>query len=136
MQFLFLKLALQINFTKNLRCEFALLQNVLEEKMKKKLKKSQKNKMIAGVCGGISEYFNIDATIVRLIFVIVALFKGMGILFYLIAAVIIPSQEVDDIDIENMKTANFNENDDEKEESEKSKKSFRSDEEFNSYFKK
>lgn len=104
--------------------------------MKKKLKKSQKNKMIAGVCGGISEYFNIDATIVRLIFVIVALFKGMGILFYLIAAVIIPSQEVDDIDIENMKTANFNENDDEKEESEKSKKSFRSDEEFNSYFKK
>ena len=38
--------------------------------MKKKLTKSQKNRMIAGVCGGLAEYFKIDPTIVRLIFVL------------------------------------------------------------------
>ena len=48
--------------------------------MKKKLTKSQKNKMFAGVCGGIAEYFNIDATIVRLVFVLFTLLKTAGII--------------------------------------------------------
>ena len=48
--------------------------------MKKKLTKSQKNRMIAGVCGGLAEYFKIDPTIVRLVFVVFALLKGAGIL--------------------------------------------------------
>lgn len=104
--------------------------------MKKKLTKSQKNKMAAGVCGGIAEYFNIDATIVRLLFVIVALLKGMGLLFYLIAAVLIPSKEISDEDIENMKSANFDEKENQKNDAENAEKPFRSDEEFDSYFKK
>jgi len=50
--------------------------------------------MVAGVLGGISEYFNIDATLVRLIFVLLALVTVVMplVIFYLIAALIIPSE--------------------------------------------
>lgn len=57
----------------------------------KKLYRSQSNRMLCGVCGGIADYFNIDPTIVRLIFVFLGLSGGTGILFYLIAAVVIPN---------------------------------------------
>lgn len=57
--------------------------------MGKKLFKSSSNKMICGVCGGIGEYFNIDPTIIRLLFVLLA-FTTTGIFAYIIAAVIIP----------------------------------------------
>lgn len=56
--------------------------------MEKKLYKSTKDRKIAGVCGGLAEYFNIDATIVRLILVVLVLACGTGILAYLIAAII------------------------------------------------
>ena len=105
--------------------------------MKKKLTKSQKNRMIAGVCGGVAEYFKIDPTIVRLIFVVFALLKGAGILLYLIAAIVIPSQDFDDEDIDNMKSANCNENDYQNNETSKKESSKpHTDEEFDSYFKK
>lgn len=55
----------------------------------KKLYRSRKNSMICGVCGGVAEYLNIDPTIVRLLWVIVA-FSGVGVLAYIIAAIIIP----------------------------------------------
>lgn len=58
--------------------------------MKKKLYVSQTDKKIAGVCGGLAEYFNIDSTIVRLIFVVFGL-TGSGILAYIIAMVIMPT---------------------------------------------
>lgn len=45
--------------------------------------------MLCGVCGGIGEYFSIDATIIRLIWAILAC-SGTGILVYFIAAIIIP----------------------------------------------
>ena len=60
--------------------------------MPKKLYKSQDNRMICGVCGGIAEYFNIDATLVRLIAVFLGLSGGSGVLFYIIAAIVIPSE--------------------------------------------
>ena len=56
----------------------------------KKLYKSNKNKMIDGVCGGIGEYFNIDPTLVRLGFVLLGICAGGGFLAYIIALVIIP----------------------------------------------
>lgn len=56
---------------------------------KKRLKKSR-NKMIFGVCAGIAEYFDIDPTIVRLIFLFVCLAGGSGILAYIIAAIVMP----------------------------------------------
>ena len=62
--------------------------------MKKKLYKSNTNKMICGVCGGLGEFFGIDPTIIRLIWAILALLGGTGIVAYLIAAVIIPNSEI------------------------------------------
>ena len=58
----------------------------------KKLYKSSTDKKIAGVCGGIAEYFGIDSTLVRLGWVLFSLLGGSGLLAYLIAALIIPDQ--------------------------------------------
>ena len=62
--------------------------------MEKKLYKSNHNKMIDGVCGGIAEYFGIDPTVVRLIWALFSLMGGSGILAYIIAAIIIPRSPV------------------------------------------
>lgn len=62
--------------------------------MEKKLYKSNQNKMLDGVCGGIAEYFGIDPTVVRLIWALFNLMGGCGILAYIIAAVIIPRNPV------------------------------------------
>ena len=59
--------------------------------MSKKLYKSNTNKMLEGVCGGIAEYFGVDPTIVRLAWVVFCALGGSGILAYIIAAFIIPS---------------------------------------------
>lgn len=58
--------------------------------MKKRLTKSNDNKVICGVCGGIAEYFNLDATLIRFAWVIFVLFGGSGILLYIIAVMIMP----------------------------------------------
>ena len=58
--------------------------------MAKKLRKSNKNKMVAGVCGGVAEYFNIDPTIIRLIWAVSVICCGFGILLYILAVLIIP----------------------------------------------
>ena len=58
--------------------------------MMKQLCKSNTNKKIAGVCGGIGEYFGIDPTLVRLGFVALSLFGGGGLVVYIIAAIIMP----------------------------------------------
>lgn len=59
---------------------------------KKKLYKSANDKLLAGVLGGFAEYFEIDSTIVRLIYVLISLFSAgfPGLLFYIICAIIIP----------------------------------------------
>lgn len=59
----------------------------------KKLYKSNVEKKICGVCGGIAEYFNLDPTIVRLIFVILGLWSGAGVIFYIIAALLMQNEE-------------------------------------------
>ena len=59
----------------------------------KKLVRSRMNKMICGVCGGIGEYLNIDPTVVRLIWGIASVCSiGMGLLVYIIAAVVMPEE--------------------------------------------
>ena len=58
----------------------------------KRLYKSSENRMLCGVCGGIAEYFNIDPTLVRLVWVLITCFGGAGILAYIIATVIIPGK--------------------------------------------
>lgn len=60
--------------------------------MDKRLYKSDTNVKIAGVCGGIGEYFNIDPTLIRLAWIIFCFAGGSGILAYIIAALVIPSR--------------------------------------------
>ena len=60
----------------------------------KKLYKSATDKKIAGVCGGIAEYFNVDATLIRLAWVLFSLLGGSGLLAYIIAALIMPEKPV------------------------------------------
>lgn len=57
-----------------------------------KLYKSETQKMISGVCGGLAEYMDIDVTIIRLLWVGITLFTGvgMGIIVYIIASIVIP----------------------------------------------
>ena len=56
----------------------------------KKLCRSNTNRKIAGVCGGIAEFLNCDATIVRIIFALLCTAAGGGFLLYILAAIIIP----------------------------------------------
>lgn len=62
--------------------------------MKKRLYKSAVNKKLCGVCGGIAEYFDIDPTIVRLAWVVFTLFGGSGIIAYIIAAIVMPNENI------------------------------------------
>ncbi|MBN1915779.1 PspC domain-containing protein [Candidatus Dojkabacteria bacterium] len=55
--------------------------------------RSEVNKIIGGVSGGLGEYFGIDPSIVRIVFILVTLFGGSGILIYIILWIIIPSEE-------------------------------------------
>jgi len=56
----------------------------------KRLYKSRDDRVIAGVCGGVGEYFNIDPVLVRIIWVVLAILGGSGILAYLVGMIIIP----------------------------------------------
>ena len=58
----------------------------------KKLYKSSTDKKLAGVCGGLAEYFNIDSTLVRLGWVVFGLLGGSGLLAYIIATIIMPDR--------------------------------------------
>lgn len=60
--------------------------------MKKRLYKIDDGKKICGVCGGIAEYFDIDPTIVRLLWTILVFCVGTGILAYFVAALVMPSK--------------------------------------------
>lgn len=60
----------------------------------KKLYRSNTNKKLCGVCGGLAEHFDIDPTIIRLIFVFLTLFGGGGLLIYLICALVIPKSPI------------------------------------------
>jgi phage shock protein PspC (stress-responsive transcriptional regulator) len=61
--------------------------------MSKRLYRSSKDRKLAGVCGGVGEFFDIDPTIIRVLYLICAIFPGFifgGIIIYFILALIIP----------------------------------------------
>lgn len=60
--------------------------------MEKKLYRSKTDKKVAGVCGGLAKYLNMDPTIIRLIWAIVVVCGGAGLLAYLICALVIPEE--------------------------------------------
>ena len=62
--------------------------------MSKTLYKSDQNKMVGGVCGGIGEYFGIDPTIIRLGWVLFCAMGGSGFIAYIIAAIVIPKRPI------------------------------------------
>jgi phage shock protein C len=56
----------------------------------RKLYRSRNQRMIAGVCGGLADYFNVDATLVRVLFLLLAVFGGTGLVIYLVMWIIVP----------------------------------------------
>jgi phage shock protein C len=63
--------------------------------MAKKLYRSQKQKMLGGVCGGLAEYFDVDVTPIRLLFIALTIFTALFpmVIFYIIAWIIVPVEE-------------------------------------------
>ena len=58
--------------------------------MEKKLYRSQTDKKLCGVCGGLAEYLNMDPTIIRLLWILAVCCAGCGLLAYIIAALVMP----------------------------------------------
>ena len=56
----------------------------------RKLYRSRTNRKVAGVCGGLAQYFNTDATLIRVLFVVLALLGGPGLLVYVLMWIIVP----------------------------------------------
>ncbi len=61
----------------------------------KRLYRSVTDKQIAGVCGGLAKYLNLDPTIVRIVFLIIAFAGGPGVILYIILAFVIPEEPMD-----------------------------------------
>ena len=58
----------------------------------RKLYRSKTNRQLAGVCGGLAEYFNLDATLIRVLFVVLAVLGGSGVVLYVAMWIIVPKQ--------------------------------------------
>ncbi|OIO26216.1 hypothetical protein AUJ14_02345 [Candidatus Micrarchaeota archaeon CG1_02_55_22] len=58
----------------------------------KRLYRSSSDKMLGGVCGGIAEYFSVDPTLVRVLWVVLSLAYGMGVLLYLLLWLLVPKR--------------------------------------------
>ena len=69
----------------------------------KKLYRSNKNKILGGVCGGLGEYFDIDPTLIRLLWVVVVLMGGSGVLIYIIFWIILPEGENNEKEVKSEK---------------------------------
>lgn len=64
------------------------------EEPTKKLYRSRSDRRISGVCGGLARYFNIDATLVRLLFLLGLLFVGGTFFAYIVLMIVIPEEPV------------------------------------------
>lgn len=71
--------------------------------MGKRLYRVSEGKIIAGVCNGFAEYFNVDVVLIRLLFVAFAFLEGIGILAYLICWIIMPVKKIGDEKVEEIK---------------------------------
>ena len=63
--------------------------------MDKKLYKSLGDRKLCGVCGGLGEFFGIDASLIRLAWIVFSLLGGSGVLAYIIAAIVIPDEPLE-----------------------------------------
>jgi phage shock protein PspC (stress-responsive transcriptional regulator) len=62
--------------------------------VEKKLYRSRTNRVFLGVAGGLAEYFDVDPVLVRLLFVVLTVFSGVGIILYIIGLIVIPEEPV------------------------------------------
>jgi phage shock protein C len=58
----------------------------------RKLYRSKTNRKLAGVCGGLAQYFNVDATLIRVLFVLLAVLGGSGLVLYVAMWIIVPKE--------------------------------------------
>ena len=58
----------------------------------RKLYRSKTNRQLAGVCGGLAEHFNLDATLIRVLFVLLAVLGGSGVVLYIALWIIVPRE--------------------------------------------
>jgi phage shock protein C len=58
----------------------------------RKLYRSKTDRKLAGVCGGLAQYFNVDATLIRVLFVLLAVLGGSGLVLYVAMWIIVPNQ--------------------------------------------
>lgn len=68
--------------------------------MHKKLYKSNTDKKLDGICGGIAKYFDIDSSVIRLAWVVFTLLGGSGLPAYIICAIVIPREPDNYVDAE------------------------------------
>ncbi|MCA9904489.1 MAG: PspC domain-containing protein [Anaerolineae bacterium] len=65
--------------------------------MKKRLVRSKTDRQISGVCAGLAQYFELDPTVVRLIFVVATLLGGPGLIIYIVLAIVMPEEGKDSV---------------------------------------
>jgi phage shock protein C len=58
----------------------------------RKLYRSRTDRKLAGVCGGLAQYFNLDATLIRVLFIVLAVLGGSGLVIYLAIWIIVPNE--------------------------------------------
>jgi phage shock protein C len=58
----------------------------------RRLYRSKTDRVLAGVCGGLAQYFNLDATLIRVLFVLLAVLGGAGLVLYVAMWIIVPNQ--------------------------------------------
>jgi phage shock protein C len=58
----------------------------------RKLYRSRSNRRVAGVCGGLAQYFNLDPTLIRILFVVLAVLGGSGLVLYVAMWIIVPNE--------------------------------------------
>ena len=75
----------------------------------KKLYRSRQDRVIAGICGGLGEYFNIDSAIFRILFLILTFGGGFGLLLYIILILLIPNRPTDFVEESNESKDNVSE---------------------------
>jgi phage shock protein PspC (stress-responsive transcriptional regulator) len=57
-----------------------------------KLYRSRTNRQVAGVCGGLGEHFNVDVTLIRVLFILLGLSGGVGVLIYVVMWIMVPEK--------------------------------------------
>ncbi|MFQ5608189.1 MAG: PspC domain-containing protein [Candidatus Zixiibacteriota bacterium] len=64
----------------------------MSEKPPRKLYRSSSDRMLAGVCGGLAKFLNVDSTVVRIVFAVGAFFGGLAIVTYVVCWLVIPEE--------------------------------------------